>query len=326
MISVVVPSLRRPAELRRCLEGLTRQEIPAAEVLVVARSDDGATLEVAREFAGVLPLRTVPVSEPGQVAALNAGRAAAAGDIVAITDDDCVPTQGWLAAIARRLSDPAVGGVGGRDVVHFGEEIDGGATDVVGRITWYGRTIGRHQLDAPAQQVRFLKGANMAYRREALPWFDKRLLGAGAQVCNDMAASMAVARDGWQLWWDPAVRVDHYPAQRFDEDARNARSLQALSNEQHNELYVLLRHARVHEKLTALLSRLLIGPRYAPGLVRGVVAVARPNGRSRSQVLRLMVAVTRARLRACRTACRAARDARVTATVGDAAESSSCTR
>ena len=42
-ISVMVPTYRRPADLKRCLDALRAQARPADEVLVVARPEDDAT-------------------------------------------------------------------------------------------------------------------------------------------------------------------------------------------------------------------------------------------------------------------------------------------
>ena len=47
---------------------------------------------------------------------------------------------------------------------------------------------------------------------------------------------------GWRVVYDPDVIVDHYPAQRHD-DARDARSTEAVLAEEHNEVYALMRHA-----------------------------------------------------------------------------------
>ena len=117
---------------------------------------------------------------PGQVAALNAGLAAVEEDVVAITDDDSVPRPDWLARIAARFErEPAVGAVGGRDWVrHGGEPVHGrgGASSGASRGT--GASSRFHHLGVgPARDVEFLKGANMAYRRTALPGFDTALRG-----------------------------------------------------------------------------------------------------------------------------------------------------
>ena len=77
----------------------------------------------------------------------------------------------------------------------------------------------------PPREVDVLKGANMSYRRQRHQGigFDERLRGAGAQVHFEVALGLAVKRAGWRLIYDPAVAVDHYPAQRFDDDERAGR-------------------------------------------------------------------------------------------------------
>lgn len=99
-ITVVVPTYRRIHDLKRCLEGLKQQSRSADEVLLVVRDTDTETWAFLQLFEpGSLPMRTVTVSLSGQVAALNAGLAAASGDIIAMTDDDAVPKPNWLDRI-----------------------------------------------------------------------------------------------------------------------------------------------------------------------------------------------------------------------------------
>jgi hypothetical protein len=116
-------------------------------------------------------------------------------------------------------ADPTLGGVGGRDWVHHNGVLEAGERAVVGRVLWYGRVVGNHHLGiGGAREVDILKGANCAFRMAAIGpiGFDTRLLGKGAQLHNDMVASLAVKRAGWRLIYDPAVAVDHYPAPRAD--------------------------------------------------------------------------------------------------------------
>ncbi len=112
-ITVLVPTYRRVSDLGRCLEALGRQTRPADEIIVVARDSDEETARLLEEFRqGALHLRTVIVTVPGQVTALNAGIEAAVGDIISITDDDAAPHPDWLARIrAHFLADSAIGGV-----------------------------------------------------------------------------------------------------------------------------------------------------------------------------------------------------------------------
>lgn len=62
-------------------------------------------------------LKYIPVSKPrGPAAARNCGWRAAAGEIIAFTDDDCIPASDWLRAGVRAF-DGLVAGVSGRVVV-----------------------------------------------------------------------------------------------------------------------------------------------------------------------------------------------------------------
>lgn len=274
-ISVLVPTYRRPDDLRRCLSAIRSQQRAADEIVVICRSDDVESRAVAHSFAaGWSRLRSVEVSSPGQVHALNSGFEASSGDIVAITDDYAAPRPDWLWRVEHCLrSDPGAGGVGGRDWVHHGDQVDHGEQRVVGRMTWYGHCIGNHHLGVgSARVVDFLKGANMSYRRNAIGSlrFDERLRGSGAQVGNDMAFSMAVKRAGWRLIYDPLTAVDHYPAQRFDEDGRQVRSSQAQQNLAFNISLLVCENLGQLRSVAFLVWALLLGTRGEPGLLQAV--------------------------------------------------------
>lgn len=272
-ITVLIPTYRRPKDLIRCLEALQKQTRPADEVLVVVRDTDAETWTVLKELnPHFLPLGTVTVSVPGQVAALNAGLDAAQGDIIAITDDDAVPHTDWLARIETQfLLDERVGGVGGRDWVYHGTQLIDGSREVVGRVQWFGRTIGDHCFGVgDAREVDLLKGANMSYRQSAIAGvrFDERLRGLGAQVHNDMAFSLALRRAGWKLIYDPMVAVDHYTAERFDEDRRYQFNEIALVNLSHNETLVLLEYLPPLRRAVFLLWAVLVGTRTTLGFLQ----------------------------------------------------------
>jgi GT2 family glycosyltransferase len=265
-ISVVVPSYRRPLDLAACLKALAQQSMPPYEVLVVLRPDDVESRACAAEAS--VDVEVVTVQRPGQVAALNQGCLAARGDIIAITDDDARPRRDWVAAIAARFAtDARIGAVGGRDVVQARGRIDGGDTDIVGRVYWWGRRVGNHHRQSVLQDVDFLKGVNMALRASARRPFDERLWGAGSQICNDMEATWSIRRRGWRIVYDPAVVVDHHIAERLDDDKRGAPSIAAEQNEQHNEVCALVSHAPMWQKPVLFAYSLLVGSRQAPGLL-----------------------------------------------------------
>jgi GT2 family glycosyltransferase len=266
-IAVVIPTYRRPDELTRCLEALADQTRAPDQIVVVVRRADRVTIERCEELSPRLAIDIVTVDRPGQVAALNAGLARVQTAVVAFTDDDCQPHPEWIARLRGHfLSDGRIGAVGGRDVVHESGAPRAVFARPVGRITRFGRLRGHHHAISARQDVQFLKGANMAYRREVLRGFDDRLRGDGAQVHNDLKASLEVWSSGHRIIWDPAVLVNHYPAPRAD-GARGRESLAALRRARHNEVYTLMSLRPRRVSLVAVVYCFMVGTRTAPGML-----------------------------------------------------------
>ncbi|WP_176058031.1 glycosyltransferase [Paraburkholderia sp. BCC1876] len=275
-VSVIVPTYRRPADLARCLAALQRQSRAPDEVIVIARSDDAMTHTALRDPAlpGTLPLTVALVDTPGQVAALNRGLDAARGDVLAITDDDAAPHADWVARIAAAFEhDPRLGGLGGRDWVHEKGRVLDGERQRVGKVTAAGMITGNHHLGVgDAREVDILKGANMSYRRDAVRAlrFDVRLRGTGAQVHNDMAFSLSVKHAGWKLMYDPRVAVDHYPAERFDDDQRFKFNDAAFYNASFNLRLIMCETLTPAGRWAFVAYSTLIGNRADPGFVRAL--------------------------------------------------------
>lgn len=102
-VSVVVATRDRVDRLTRLLAALRAQQIDSSEfelVVVDDGSQDGtaAMLERERRRSG-LRIEVLPRHGDGPAAARNAGWRAAAGRLVAFTDDDCEPPAGWLRAL-----------------------------------------------------------------------------------------------------------------------------------------------------------------------------------------------------------------------------------
>jgi GT2 family glycosyltransferase len=254
---------------------LSHQTRGPDEVIIVARSDDSPTAQIVQESRD-LPLRSVFVSEPGVVAAMNVGLGAALGDIIALTDDDAAPWTDWLARIEQMFeSDARLGGVGGKDWQYKGKPLtlDDGAESRSGELQWWGRVIGdhHHATAGPPREVVVVKGVNCGYRTEALRQvggFDTRLLGGGAQVHWELSLGLAIRRAGWKIVFDPALGVDHFPAERFDEDRRGQFNPEAQRNMVFNETIILCEEFRGIQKAGFLAWAFLIGTRGAPGLLQ----------------------------------------------------------
>lgn len=240
---------------------------------MVVRDTDAETWQFLAQFnAHNLPLHTVKVTQSGVIAALNAGLAEVEGDIVSITDDDAAPHADWLERIAAHfICDSCIGGLGGRDWVHHGSKLEDESRPVVGQLQWFGRVIGNHHLGVgEPREVDVLKGVNMSFRKEAIGQlrFDERMRGTGAQVHFEMAFTLTLKRTGWKIIYDPNVAVDHYPAQRFDEDQRNNFNEIAFINLVHNETLVLLEHLPFIRRIVFLFWAVFVGTCDSLGLIQ----------------------------------------------------------
>jgi glycosyltransferase involved in cell wall biosynthesis len=103
-VSVVVATRDRCERLRKLLAALRGQTLPSGRFEVVVVDDgsaDGTQDLLAEEArAGGLRLTSVRLARSlGPAAARNRGWRLAGAALVAFTDDDCVPTAGWLEAL-----------------------------------------------------------------------------------------------------------------------------------------------------------------------------------------------------------------------------------
>ena len=273
-MTVLIPTYRRTVDLARCLESLKRQNRMPDEVLLTVRDIDDETWTFLKSYdPQPLNLKVIEVQIPGVIAAMNAALAQFTSDVIASTDDDAAPHPDWLMRIeAWFQSDRKIGGVGGRDWQYVGDQIkEPGERSVVGKVQWFGRVIGNHHLGVgEARSVDVLKGVNMAYRREAIGnlTFDERLQGTGAQVHFELAFTLQLRRNGWILIYDPQVAVDHYPAQRFDEDGRDQFNPVAQVNTVHNETIALLDYLPKVQQPIFMLWSLLVGTSGSMGLIQ----------------------------------------------------------
>ncbi len=101
-ISIVIPHLNEPDNLRRCLLSLAAQRsegIPF-EIIVVDNGSTELPQAVCSEFEGVR-LEHEPVPGPGP--ARNLGARCARAELLAFIDSDCIAQPGWLRAMVEAM-------------------------------------------------------------------------------------------------------------------------------------------------------------------------------------------------------------------------------
>jgi O-antigen biosynthesis protein len=111
-VSVVVATFNGGRTIQACLNALTRLNYPDCEIIVVDDGSTDSTPEIAARFPSV---RYIRQNNSGLSAARNTGIAAASGEIVAFTDDDCRPDEDWLHYLIGDLLRSDFAAIGGHN-------------------------------------------------------------------------------------------------------------------------------------------------------------------------------------------------------------------
>ena len=105
-ISIVIPTYRRPELLVKCVNAVLNQSFNPVdyEIIIVSDGPDELTKETITSAIKSEEPRIIFLNLPqkkGPAAARNFGWRKAVGELVAFTDDDCIPDKNWLSEIWR---------------------------------------------------------------------------------------------------------------------------------------------------------------------------------------------------------------------------------
>lgn len=233
-LSVVLASRNRAQVLERALRALTAmRDIDGHpwEVVVIDNGSTDDTAALVQRFATTTPMPVIRYlfeGRRGKSRALNAGIAAARGDILAFLDDDCVAPPNWIGAILREFAaDPELAMLGGR--VELLEP-----DDVPMTIKLF--TERRHPVLSDFT-FGVILGANMALRRSVFDHvggFDTDLGPGGLGGGDDDDLLYRVLRMRLKVTCTPDVLVYHGHGRK---DAEAAMSLQRAYDRGHGGFY-----------------------------------------------------------------------------------------
>ena len=170
-ISVVIATRNRGADVVKPVRCLLSDRRANCEIVVVDQSDDDQTqaaLETWRHAPGLRYCRMPPL---GLSAARNFGVEQSSGTIIAMTDDDCLPSENWLQVIHGEAFQDDYGWLRDRDnpEVHSLLRAENAYTDAVMRHTeafqetLYTEILGRIKEDDRSVPYRF--GRHLYYSR-----------------------------------------------------------------------------------------------------------------------------------------------------------------
>ncbi|MGH9468883.1 MAG: glycosyltransferase [Terriglobia bacterium] len=217
-ISVIICSRDRGPSLRETLDSLftpRNLRAPDWECLLVYYPPDRPTGEIASEYARKFPSRFSPLAQhgAGKSSALNDGIRAARGDILSLTDDDCLCDAGYLEGIREVFGDPQIQAVEGRQLAQFEGKRPGWlGNDLINAM---GNVDFGDKLYAMPSNRAWLSGSDMILRRAVFAKTGgfRPDLGAGAGepggMAEDVEFSRRVMKAGFTIFYSPQILIQH---------------------------------------------------------------------------------------------------------------------
>jgi GT2 family glycosyltransferase len=207
-MAVFLPTRDRGATPAAAVRSILAAGGPLSEIVVIDQSRDDRTVAALAPFLDDPRLTLLRSRSAGLARARNEGFAACRSELVAMTDDDCEATPGWLAALADVFaSDDRIG-------VVFGSVLAADYDPGVGFVPAYtvlGRRVDRGR--DPRRRIDGI-GACMAIRRRTwveIGGFDE-FLGAGARfrAADEGDFALRALAAGWYVGETPEGAVIHH--------------------------------------------------------------------------------------------------------------------
>jgi cellulose synthase/poly-beta-1,6-N-acetylglucosamine synthase-like glycosyltransferase len=233
LFSVVIPTRRRPAQLARCLDAMTRLDFSRADFEIIVVNDDAEDSRVAAvvsPFRERLDLQLLAQKSAGPAAARNAGLVKARGVYVAFTGDDCAPAETWLAKLAKHFTGSPAAAFGGKILNARPENLCASASQLLMDYLY-------ESLGSRGARARFFTPNNLAFPANALRemgGFNPALMtGEDRELCDrwQRAGRELHFADDAAVWHDHPQSLISFCRQHYAYGRGSAQYRRALSRE-----------------------------------------------------------------------------------------------
>jgi GT2 family glycosyltransferase len=209
--SIVVCTHERPDLLGTCLTALLPFHQKGHEVIIV---DNAPVTEKTGRLVDDYPYKHVIEPNKGLNNARNFGLQLASNEIIAFTDDDCLPDPGWLEALSGPYVDDTVWGTTGL-VIPYEMETSSQVQfeDYCANRRIFQRRFYSSPPLTPSEAGVVGMGANMSFRRKALEklgGFDSRFDGGTPTMSGgDTDIFARLLKAGGRIVYRPDALVRH---------------------------------------------------------------------------------------------------------------------
>jgi len=243
--SIIVSTMNRSNHLERCLPSTANLDYPNYEIILVDESTSRFHLLRNQKIVKEIGARYIREKRKGVSVGHNTGIRAAEGDIIAVTDDDCIVERRWLGFLVENFSDSLVMCVAGRTKSFGSDKV----SDLFEQLVSFDRGSKRREFDRSslsgrsvtidvlkrAFSKRFVEltpppwgvgyGNNIAYKKtifDKVGLFDETLgRGTKATGGDDIDVIYRILKAGYKAIYDPRAVVLHrhretYPRLMWD--------------------------------------------------------------------------------------------------------------
>ena len=108
-VSIVVPVYNAEDFIELCVRSLLNQVYAIEEIIIVDNGSTDQTVDILSKY----PVKMVSEEKKGVAHALNTGIKEAKGEIIAITESDCIADRFWVYNLVKHYINNKIGGLGG---------------------------------------------------------------------------------------------------------------------------------------------------------------------------------------------------------------------